>query len=239
MRDNKPRVAFKLNVMGLDNVLEASRLTNVGRIVYCSSIAVHGGVVISKEGEKTAPPDRVIMEDETPAPRKQYDHHKVFNEWQAREYREKHGMSVIGIRPTNVGGSDKLAVGSTEHVRAVVFPALGQPVELDYPDRMRCCIHGDDAAEAFRLVALAKAPKHTIYTTGGDPLSIGEVADMVRSHIPDADIRFTHASGGKAFSGAYRFSNQRLTEEFGFTYKPWAEVVPMMIENVRRRAKGG
>lgn len=230
MRENLPRPAFRLNVLGFDNVLEAARICEVGRVVYCSSIAVHGGQ--ENYGE------RPITEEDRPAPRKQYDHHKVFNEWQAKEYREKHGMSVIGIRATNVGGSDKL-IGSVEHVLAVVRPALGENLVLDYPDRMRCCIHGDDAAEAFRLVALAPAPEHAIYNTGGDAMSICEIAAIVRRHIPEADITFRHESGGKAVSGAWLFSNARLVGEFGFSYRPWAEVIPAMIENVRRRARGG
>ena len=188
MRENLPRPAFKLNVLGMDNCLEAARLCNVGRVLYCSSLAVHGRQ--SNYG------DRLILESEPTAPIKQYDVHKVFNEWQAKEYREKHGMSVIGIRPTNVSGTDK-SIGSVDHVDCIVKPAKGQKVRFDYRDRMRNVIHGDDAAQAFLRVGLAPNPKHTIYNTGGEALSLGDIADMVRKIIPDADIASTTRAEGK------------------------------------------
>ena len=40
--DLPPRVAFKLNVLGMDNVFEASRLAGCNRVIYASSVAVSG-----------------------------------------------------------------------------------------------------------------------------------------------------------------------------------------------------
>ena len=116
MRENVPRIAMKLNVLGMDNCLEAARLCNVKRVIYASSIAVNG--------RQTNYGDRPILETDPPAPRKQYDTHKVFNEWQAHEYRQKHGMTITCIRVTNVGGVDKV-LGSVDHVECIVKPALG------------------------------------------------------------------------------------------------------------------
>jgi nucleoside-diphosphate-sugar epimerase len=67
---------------------------------------------------------REIREEDRPAPRKQYDVHKVFNEWQASEYANKHGMSVISVRVSNVAGADK-TIGSVDHVACIVEPARG------------------------------------------------------------------------------------------------------------------
>jgi nucleoside-diphosphate-sugar epimerase len=40
--DYPPRVAFKLNILGMDNCFEACRLADVNRIAYASSLAVSG-----------------------------------------------------------------------------------------------------------------------------------------------------------------------------------------------------
>jgi nucleoside-diphosphate-sugar epimerase len=40
--DYPPRVAFKLNILGMDNCFEACRLAGVNRIAYASSLAVSG-----------------------------------------------------------------------------------------------------------------------------------------------------------------------------------------------------
>src|ERR1700730_10105255 len=40
--DLPPRVAFKLNILGMDNCFEAARLAGCNRVVYASSVAVSG-----------------------------------------------------------------------------------------------------------------------------------------------------------------------------------------------------
>lgn len=225
MRENLPRPAMKLNVLGMDNCFEAARLTGVRHVVYSSSIAVNGSQ--QPYGQ------RPVTEDDPPSPAKQYAVHKVFNEWQAKEYREKHGMCITGVRAAHVSGTDKL-IGSVDHVQCIVAPALGRKAVLDYRDRMRCVIHGDDAAEVFVRIALAPQPKHVLYNTGGQTLSLGELAAMVKAVIPDADIAFEHETGGQARSGAYLFDNQRLVSEFGTAFMPYRERVVRMIDAVRR-----
>ncbi|HSV81025.1 MAG TPA: NAD(P)-dependent oxidoreductase [Ramlibacter sp.] len=224
MRESLPRPAMKLNVLGMDNCFEAARLCDVARVVYSSSIAIHG---------RQAPyGPRKILETDAPHPLKQYAVHKVFNEWQAREYREKHGMCITGIRAAHVAGADKV-IGSVDHVECIVKPALGQPVRFDYRDAMRCVIHADDMAEVFVRVALAPKPEHAIYNSGGQTLSLGELADMVRKFIPDAQISFAHETGGEERSTAYLFDNQRLVQEFGISLPPYEQRVAEMIADIR------
>src|SRR5712675_3448980 len=40
--EHPPRVAFKLNILGMDNCFEAARLAGCNRVVYASSVAVSG-----------------------------------------------------------------------------------------------------------------------------------------------------------------------------------------------------
>jgi nucleoside-diphosphate-sugar epimerase len=227
MRENLPRVAMKLNVYGADNCFEAARLCDVRRVVFASSIAVNGGQ--DNYGQ------RAIREADPVHPRKQYDVHKVFNEWQANEYREKHGMSIIGIRAANVSGEDKL-IGSVDHVACIVKPALGQKVTLDFRDRMRCVIYGDDAAEGFVRVALAPNPRHSIYNSGGESLSLGQIAEMTKRFLPEGEIEFENDLGGEERSGAYLFDNSLILAEFGLVYMPYEQRIGAMIENIRRNA---
>lgn len=230
MRESPPRPAMKVNVLGMDNCFEAARLCDVGRVVYSSSIAIHSNQRFYG--------DRDIVEADAPTPAKQYAVHKVFNEWQAKEYREKHGMCITGIRAAHVAGIDKI-IGTVDHVQCIVNPALGQVATLDYRDRMRCVIHADDMAEVFVRVALADKPQHDIYNSGGESLSLGQIAEMVRRVIPEADIRFQHDTGGMERSGGYRYDNQRLVSEFGIRFMPYQDRVAQMIDTVRRGASGG
>jgi len=225
MRENLPRPAMKLNVLGMDNCFEAARLCGVARVVYASSITVNGSQ--APYGK------RKVLETDPTGPTKQYAVHKVFNEWQAKEYREKHGMCITGIRAANIAGVDKI-IGSVDHVRCIVDPAVGKKVLLDYRDRMRCVVHVDDIARVFVEVAMAPKPAHAIYNSGGRTLSLGELADMVRGVVPDADIAFENETGGEERSTAYMFDDRRLVEEFDIRFPPYEQRVAEMIDAARR-----
>jgi nucleoside-diphosphate-sugar epimerase len=220
-----PRVAFKLNILGMDNCFEAARLCEVRRVAYASSLAV--------SGEQHFYGDRTVNEDDFRHGHVQYAMHKIFNEWQAQDYREKHGLDVTAIRPANVTGNDKI-VGSVDHVKIITYPARGEPISFPFKDAMRCPIHVDEVAEIFARVIMSDRPKHWIYNTGGIAISLGEIADIVREYLPDAKISFDKETGGKDISGNYLIDNRRLVEEFGVQYRPYRERVLQIINEVRR-----
>jgi len=223
--DLPPRVAFKLNILGMDNCFEAARLAGCNRVVYASSVAV--------SGEQKFYGERIVNEDDFKHGHVQYAMHKIFNEWQAQDYREKHGMEITAIRPANVTGPDKI-VGSVDHVYCITTPARGKPVSFPYKDAMRCPVHVDEIAEIFARVIMTDKPKHMAYNTGGQAISMGELADIVREFIPDAQITFDKETGGKELSGNYLIDNTRLVQEFGVQYRPYRERVLQIINDIRR-----
>jgi len=155
------------------------------------------------------------------------------NEWQAQDYSEKFGMQITGVRPANVTGPDKVR-GSVDHVNIITEPARGNAISLPFKDAMRCPIHVDDVAEVFARVLLSDTPKHRIYNSGGVAISLGEIADIVRSYLPDAQIGFAKEIGGRAASGNYLIDNTRLVSEFGVQYRPYQDRVLQIINDVRR-----
>ena len=219
-----PRIALKLDILGMGNCFEAARLAGVAHTVYASSLAVSG--FQSHFGERAADEDDHRYGDN------QYAMHKIFNEWQARDYTGKYGMRITGIRPANVTGPDKI-YGSIDHVRCVTFPARGEPVSFPHADAMRAPIHVDDVAEAFARVTLAEAPRHQVYNTGGHAISMGDLAALVREFLPDADISFDSETGGRDGSGNFLIDNRRLVEEFGLQYAPFRDRVRQIVEAVQ------
>jgi len=222
--EHPPRFAFKLNILGMDNCFEAARILGVNRVVYASSLAV--------SGEQKFSGDRQVTEEDFRHGHVQYAMHKIFNEWQAQDYREKHGLEITAIRPANVTGNDKI-VGSVDHVFCITDPARGKAVSFPYKDAMRRPIHVDDIADVFARVVMSDKPKHLVYNTGGTPISLGELAEMVRGFLPDAQITFGKETGGKELSGNYLIDNSRLVEEFGVQYRPYRERVLQIINEVR------
>ncbi len=222
--DLPPHLATKLNIVGMDNCFEAARILGIKHTVYASSLAVNG--------QQQHFGDRPVTEDDLHMGNNQYAMHKSFNEWQAKDYVAKYGMTITGIRPANVTGPDKVR-GSVDHVNIVTRPSRGEAITFPYADAMRCPIHVDDIAEVFIRVVMTDKPKHQIYSSGGAVVSLGEIAAIVKSYLPDAQITFEHQTGGKAASGNYLIDNSRLVSEFGVQYRPYRERVLQIINAVR------
>jgi nucleoside-diphosphate-sugar epimerase len=100
---------------------------------------------------------------------------------------------------------------------------------------MRCPIHVDDIAEVFTRVLLTDKPKHAVYNSGGVAISLGDIAEMVREFLPDAQITFQHDTGGKESSGNYLIDNTRLVQEFGVQYLPYRQRVLQIINDIRKQ----
>ena len=224
--DDTPHFTMKLNVLGMDNCFEAARVYGIDKVVYASSVAV--------SGQQSSFGDRLVNEDDPLHGISQYAMHKRFNEFQAAQFNEVYGMSIVGIRPANVTGPDKVR-GSTDHVQCVTLPAAGEPVSFPKKDYMRLPVHVDDVSEAFVRVTLADSTHHSLYNTGGIPVSLGDLADIVRGFLPDAQISFD-SEGGREDSGNYMVDNSRLLGEFELEYPSLETWVRKIIDEVRRDA---
>ena len=224
MGEGNPHQVMRLDILGMDNCFEAARLAGVKRVVYASSIAV--------SGQQSNFGDRPANEDDPHYGTSQYAMHKMFNEFQAKKYIKNYGMSIIGVRPANVTGPDKVR-GSVDHVQIMVDAARGKPVHLPAKGLMRLLVHVEDMAEIFARILLAEAPRHHLYNSGGIPISLGELAEVVRGFLPDAKITFDK-EGGREESGNYLVDNSRLTKEFGIEYPGLHTRVLEVINDVRR-----
>src|SRR5919109_680515 len=222
--EGNPHQVFRLDVLGMDNCFEAARLGGVKRVVYASSVAV--------SGQQSHFGERLVNEDDPVHGTSQYAMHKIFNEFQAKKYIKNYGMSIVGVRPANVTGPDKVR-GSVDHVQIMVDAARGKPVHLPQKGLMRLLIHVEDIAEVFTRVLLADKPRHDLYNSGGIPASLGELADIVRGFLPDAQITFAQ-EGGRADSGNYLADWSRLAKEFGIEYPGLHTRVLEVINDVRR-----
>ena len=222
--DDTPHFTMKLNILGMDNSFEAARICGVKRVTYASSIAV--------SGQQSNFGDVAIDEDAPMHGTSQYAMHKRFNEFQAQQFNQVYGMSITGIRPANVTGPDKVR-GSTDHVQVVTLPASGEPVNFPKAGLMRCPVHVDDIAEAFVRVTMVDKSAHPIYNSGGYPISLGDLANIVKKYLPDAEINFA-SPDGKEESGNYLVDNNRLLGEFELEYPPIEQRVLQIINDVRR-----
>src|SRR5213594_116857 len=201
---------------GEGNPHQVMRLDILG-MDNCFEAARLGGVKrvvyassIAVSGQQSNFGDRLVNEDDPTYGTSQYAMHKIFNEFQAKKYIKNYGMSITGVRPANVTGPDKVR-GSVDHVQIMVDAARGRPVHLP-----------------------ADAPRHSLYSSGGIPVSLGELADIVRGFLPDAQITFAK-EGGRDESGNYLVDWSRLAKEFGIEYPGLHTRVLEVINEVRQQ----
>ena len=199
--NHPPHAAMRVNVLGMDNCFEAARAFGVPHTVYAGSFAANGAQATYGE--------RLVTEDDPVNPDDQYSRHKIANEWQALDYVENYGMHITGIRTSYVTGQDKVR-GSVQHVRCITEPALGRPITLPFKDKMQCVLHVDETATVFARVLMADAPAHRIYNSGGTAVSLGEIANVVRSWLPEASITFENETGAQPTNSTYLLDNSRL-----------------------------
>jgi nucleoside-diphosphate-sugar epimerase len=218
-----PHYAVRLNILGMDNCFEAARMCDVKRVVYASSLAVYG--------RQSAFGDRPLTEDDLRLGSGVYSASKIFNEHQAEWYNAL-GMQITGVRPANVTGPDKVR-GSMDHVLCITESARGKPVKFPFGDAMRLPIHVEDISEIFVRVTLAEKTEHHVYNSGGETISMGDLAALVKRHLPDAQITFENEAGGRERSGNYMMDNSRLVQEFEYNLAPFEQRVVEIINAIR------
>lgn len=184
--DADPAAALQANALGTFHVLEAARLFGVSQVLFASSIGTYG---LDIAGETID--DLTIQRPEL-----FYGATKLFAEHMGLFYRRKYGLDFRGIRFISVVGPGVRTHGVDHYTSWTIEAcAKGEPFTIWVEPRTRIpVIYIKDAARA--LLLLGQAPREQIKTVnyllaGVKPVaSAGELAGIVRSRIPGAQIEF-------------------------------------------------
>ncbi len=224
--EDRPHFGMQVNIQGTNNVFEAARWCDIERVVYASSIAVYG--VQETFGE------RAVNEDDLPAPANVYGMTKAANDFAAARYAELYGLDLRGIRICTVFGHGRVT-GMTGMIGGLLasLPAVGKPVDLPFHrDELSPMIHAEDAAQIFVGAALADRLNHPVYISGGELCSVGDMADIVREIIPEAQI----ATGERRVPHIYRVDNSRMLADIGYEIAPLRARILQHINDARQEA---
>ena len=221
--EDRPQYGMFVNIDGTNNVFEAARWANIERVVYASSIAVYG--VQETFGE------RPLIEEDLTDPINVYGFTKSANDFAAQMYIQKFGLDLRSVRISTVFGHGRVT-GMTGMIGGLMIslPAIGQPVSMNFsPDEASPMIHAEDAAEIFVRVALGTNLKHNIYLTGGHLATIGDIANIVRQYIPDAQIN----TGDQAVPHVYLVDNSKMLSDIGYEIPPLEMRILQHINDAR------
>ena len=224
--EERPHYGMLVNIQGTNNVFEVARWTDVERVVYASSIAVYG--VQETFG------NRPLVEDDLSNPANVYGMTKAANDFAAGKYIDQYGLDLRGVRICTVFGHGRVT-GMTGMVGGLLvsLPAVGKPIDLPFsPDEASAMIHAEDAAQIFVRVALAEQLNHRVYISGGHLATIRDMADIVRSYIPDAKI----SMGDASVPHVYLVDNSRMLADIGYEMAPLNVRILEHINDARREA---
>lgn len=183
--EKNPQQAYRVNMDGLLNVLEAARLHRIERIVTPSSIAAFG-----PDAPKEETPDNTVMNPTT-----MYGVTKVAGEKLIQYYFLKYGVDARSLRYPGIISSETLPGGGTTDFAVDLYLAAvqNQPyvcyIEENTPLPF---MYMPDAIKA--IVDLANAPAENlsqrVYNVHAMSLTPAQIVESIRTFHPDFTVTY-------------------------------------------------
>ena len=186
------------NILGTINVLEASRLRRLRRVVYVSTFGVYDRAKIS---------DSVIRETDPIGGHNLYTTTKICSEQLVHSYTAMYKLDTIIIRPGGVFGRGHYVGGSTvgKVMRDLALNMIeGNPITIDAktygPNEY---VYGKDVGLALFLACQAQNPKQRIYNAGSGVVTGPDaLARTVGELIPKIEVKVIGSSGAASEKNA-------------------------------------
>lgn len=201
---DNPAAVVAVNVGGTANLLEVARVHKLRRFVFCSSV--------SAAGPTSARTDETLLLK----PSSIYGATKAACEHLVTTYGQVFGFETVCLRFSAVWGPQRsmpCALGS------MIKDAVNRkPTRLseggDFPTQY---VHVDDAAEAiFSALTTTRLTQPTYFITGGETITLAEVANRVGAIVPSADIKIG-PGGDSTFDWQEEFDISAAHRDLGFT----------------------
>ncbi|MCI0712116.1 MAG: NAD(P)-dependent oxidoreductase [Chloroflexi bacterium] len=170
-----------VNVIGTLNIFEGAIATNIGHVVYASSIAVYGP-------PEEYPPG-LIQHSALLKPSTLYGGYKQCNEQNAQVYRKDYGLSTTALRPYVVYGMGRDQGLTSDPTKAMLAAAAGQDYHIGFGGSAQYQFASD---VALQFIEAADYPLDGAFAfnLGGRPAAMQEVVDAIREVVPDVAITF-------------------------------------------------
>ncbi len=179
-----PAELFRVNIGGMQNILELARIGKIRRVVFTSTAAVYG---------KMEDPTQTIPEDAPQNPFGIYANSKAMCESLIRSYRNVYRVEALVLRPSRVYGRmanlDTLEFGNP--ISSFVYQLLrGEPIR----DKSGADFGGDftyapDVAYGCCRALVTPSPANWIFNVSpGKFFRLSEVAEILAELFPKGEI---------------------------------------------------
>ena len=209
---SQPTYAIDVNVTGIANVLEASRLSNVKRIIFASTGAVY-------ENNTKFP----CVEEDPINPNLVYSMSKSFCEKLCNSYSQLYGMEVCITRYYNVYGPHQDVKRTSPAIVAYIIKELLQnkkPILHSNGEQQRDYVYIDDVNELNLLCMTHPNAKDQIFNvSSGIATSVNQIYNIVASNL-NSNIKPIFRDSKKLWDkypslsdGKYHLNEKRIEEE--------------------------
>ncbi len=235
--EEKPHVAWNVNINGLYNVLEVTRERNLVRVFCPSSIAVFG-----PETPRQNTPQETVLRPTT-----MYGVTKVTGELLCDYYVQRFGVDVRGVRYPGIISSETLpGGGTTDYAVAIYYEAIANRHYTCFVREdtvlpmmyMPDCIKGTiDLMEADS----DRLKHHADFNMSSMSFSARELADEIKKRIPEFECEYkSDFRQAIADSWPCSIDDNAAREEWGWepAYDLEAMTVDMLDKLGQRHAAG-
>lgn len=230
--EQKPAMAWKLNMESLFHVLELAREKHIRKLYWPSSIAVFGPTT---PRENT--PQFTVMEPSTI-----YGISKQAGERWCEWYHHKHGVDVRSLRyPGLIGWKSAPGGGTTDYAVHIFHEALKQGKYECFlsADTALPMMHMEDAIRATIEIMHAPAEKIKIrgsYNLSGISFTPAQIAGEIKTHLPGFSIAYKpDFRQAIADSWPRSISDREAREHWGWKEKyDLKGLVKNMLDNLRK-----
>lgn len=173
-----PAMAFRVNTLGSFNLLEASRVADIGKFVYISTTSTYGDF-------KYTPAD----EEHPLDPKDIYGATKAAADRIAMSYYRTYNLPVSVIRTSSVYGPGDLEKRVTKNF--IENALQGTPMELQGGGAQRRDFsYVKDVANGMVLALKSRKANGEVFNiSGGKDYSIRDLAETVKGFIPHAELK--------------------------------------------------
>lgn len=235
--EEKPQIAWKVNMNGLYNILEIAREHGLVRVFWPSSIAVFG----PEAPRVNTPQDAVLI------PRTMYGVTKVAGELLCNYYFLRFGLDVRSVRyPGVISSETPPGGGTTDYAVEVFYKAVKKKqytcfvrentvLPMMYmPDCIKAAIDLMEA-DASRIMC------RTSYNVTGTSFSAGELTSEIKKYISEFECEYKPDFRQKiADSWPMSIDDSVAREEWGWNPRYDLSVMTKdMIEKLRKRFAEG
>jgi UDP-glucose 4-epimerase len=208
--NERPEEAVSVNVYGTYQVLEAARLLDINKVVFCSSASVYG-----------VPIKMPVTEEHVLRPLNLYGVSKVAGEKIMDSFHDNYDIETVNLRFGNIYGVGIFTRYDTVIPKFVKQALTGNELTI-YGDGeySRDFIHVEDITKAIMLGLSLRGIGGEVFNVGGETMSVNEIAKIVEEELwrsRKIKVKSIYTTPRKGETKKFSYNLTKIQKKMGFT----------------------